>query len=61
MIVQALGSSGEVCEEIDMRSMHVGNDEWCARVRVRSDHVCSACNKYVGAALPPLTKCNKYA
>ncbi len=33
----------EVCEEIDMQSMHVcrvGADEWCACARVRSAHVC---------------------
>ncbi len=30
-------------EEIGMRSMHVGTDEWCACMRVRSAHVCSAC------------------
>ncbi len=30
MNVQALGSNGEVREEIDMRSMHIGTAEWCA-------------------------------
>ncbi len=45
--------SGEVCEEIDMRSMHslLMNE---VRVRVRSDHVCSACNSQKDLYRPPM-------